>query len=123
MIEFIDGEDVCRWNGIPITEEFHDKLFGVPEEIFIDDGIISVGNTYYTDKSLYDVLCTIGIVVKDKIELNGRVSIGDHLVLHLDSICDMEIRSYKDFKKDYPRFDEEEYSSFYNELDAYYDSI
>ena len=123
MIEFIDGEEVCRWNGIPITEEFHMKLFGVPEEIFMEDDIIGVGTTYYTDKSLYDVLCSIGTIVKDKMEWqDGGVSTGDHLVLHLGSIQDLEIKPYKDFKKDYPRFDEEEYNSFYNDLDAYYEN-
>lgn len=122
MIEFIDGEDVCRWNGIPMTEEFHMKLFGVPEEIFMENDIIGVGNTYYTNKSLFEVLCMLGTVVKDKVEWNDGVSPGDHLVISLNAIRDIKIKPYSRFKKDYPNFDEEEYNSFYNELDAYYEN-
>lgn len=65
-IEFIDGENYCRWKDVEMTPENRTKLFGLPvEEIHKEDDkiIIIYGDEDYTKllvegNSIQDVICT-----------------------------------------------------------------
>ena len=52
MIEFRKGEKWCRWNGTLMSPRNHKKLFGVENEIYVEDGWIDADGVIYTDKPI-----------------------------------------------------------------------
>ena len=53
MIEFIDNEEFCRWNGVEMTDEEHIKQFGA---VFNDlqNDMWYINNHIYSGKSNYN---------------------------------------------------------------------
>jgi len=118
MIEFIDGDHYCTWNGTLMSPENHEKLFGISEEldVFSDDLIDSEG-ILYSDLPLGEILIQIGEVVKDP---DGGP---EKLILFLDYVKNIKIKPFCDFILDHPKFDIAKYTEFYDELDKYYDEL
>ena len=137
MIEFVKGEEFCRWNGVLMNVENHRKLFGVDYEIFVEDGYIDDGDTIYTDEPIGKILYKLGTKY-DKPEpydpvlnLNSVSAIHDHaweeklagqIVFDADFIENLVVKPMSQFKKDHPKFNQKLHDEFYEELDAYYDN-
>ena len=137
MIEFIENEPWCRYNGELTTPEWcinHHGLDGEPE--FYDNHIF-YNDTLYTDNSsFYNLLTIFGEYHKvkeyDYIANKGYGStqnmiekslIGDNgAYIVCDPTCykDTIIKPYNQFYIDYPNFNKEKYDEFMNALDNYY---
>ena len=62
-IEYRDNEDYPRYNGILMTPEECIKLYGFDGEFeLFSDGLYSINDTTYTDKSFYDIVMLLGTV-------------------------------------------------------------
>ena len=134
-IEFIDGEEYLRFNGVLMTPEECIKLYGFDGEFdILKKDIISLNGTIYTNKKLYDVIKLLGEVHGEVEEydvissqgrgfetycaeerLNNTVVIPLRVIEYLDAIKPLE-----DFTKDYPNINIEKYKEFYSCLNEYY---
>ena len=116
MIEFIENEEYCRWNGVLMSPENHKKLIGIEEELRVcGPGLIGHDGIYYTDLDLGQMLSKIGIVEKEDGWRNPS-----RVIVRSDSVFDWRIKPYDDFMKDYPDFKKDVYIEFYDELDKFY---
>lgn len=77
MIEFIDGEEWCRWNGELMSPENRIKLFGVD----IDD---VEGDIYYANDSIYIAANTIQEAIIKLLELRSFVETDHYFENRLD---------------------------------------
>lgn len=140
MIEFIDGENWCRWNGTLMSPEKCIELFGVDGEIETNDDetIIIYEDTIYTNKLISEIILFLGEVHKadkpaDPILTQGYVNylyesldqrLDGKVILSIENIRLLDnIKPLKEFKNDYPNFNKELYEKFYNELDEYFEDI
>jgi hypothetical protein len=140
MIEFIDGENWCRWNGTLMSPEKCIELFGIDGEIYSneDETILEYDSTIYTDKPISEVILLLGEVHKadepvDPILTQGYVNysyealdqkLDGKVILSMEDIKLLDnIKPLKEFKNDYPNFNKELYEKFYNELDEYFEDI
>lgn len=136
MIEFIPGEPFCRWNGTLMTPEACIEMFGTDGEIYVEDGYIDDGIAIYTDKPIGEVLSKLGTKYESPepydpvLNLNSVTAIHEHaweeklagkIVFDIDFIENLVVKPMKQFKKDYPKFNEEVHNAFYDELNEYYD--
>ena len=135
-IEFIDGEDVCRLGGVLLTNEYVNELCGMEDEIdYYSKDVILVGGVLYTNsKTIGEILLALGeyyepIEKYDMISSKGygmqshsaREELNDSIVIsNFSDIKDIEIKSIKDFHKEYPNFNYTEYRKIMDSLDNYY---
>lgn len=143
MIEFIKGEERCRWNGILMTSDNHEKLFGIHEcEPIIEDDFIEIDNVIYTDLCFGDLF---NLMIKTNSKHRGKEPEYDEILSQghgfgqycerakvqcsyiikddvLERFEGIITKPYCDFKKDYPNFNREKFFEFQKELDEYYDN-
>ena len=138
MIEFINGEPFCRWNGTLMNEKNHKKLFGVQYELdMFEDDIISFDGVYYTDLPFGKLVMSLAEKIVEKVEDYDDVldkgygwsgwceekELEGKMIIPIDMIKDMTVKPFQDFYKKYPKFNKEKYLEFYDELDEYYDNL
>lgn len=140
MIEFIDGENWCRWDGTLMSPEKCIELFGIDREIYYNDDetILEYDSTIYTDKPISEIILFLGEVHKadepaDPILTQGHVNhsyesldqkLDGKIILSMEDVQYLDnIKPLKEFKKDYPNFNKELYEKFYNELYEYFENI
>ncbi|MBP5457622.1 MAG: hypothetical protein J6Y37_14115 [Paludibacteraceae bacterium] len=134
MIEFRKGEEWCRWNGILMNPKNHKKLFGVENEVYVEDGWIDADGVIYTDKPIGQILMIFGEKREDPGEYDEVVNQGygwndytwekqlaGKIIFPISFIENLEVKPMKQFKKDYPKFNQEKHDAFYNELEEFYD--
>ncbi len=137
MIEF-RNEEWCRWNGTLMSPENCKKLFGTEYEIFVEDGFIDDGETIYTDLPIGEILLKFGEIHEKPepydpvLNLNSvtaihqfswEESLAGKIVFDVNFIKNLTIKPMKQFKKDYPKFNQELHDQFYAELDQYYENM
>ena len=138
-IEFIEGEDFCRINGILLTDEYFLLLCGIDQQIdYYSENTILLGDALYTNsKTLGDILLSLGeyhepIEKYDMVSSQGRgmnshyarESLNDSIVIsNFSNIRDIELKTLEDFHKEYPKFNYEEYRKIINSLDFYYKNM
>lgn len=137
MIEFIDGENWCRWNGLLMSPDEYDKQFGIDGEPNISDDLIEYDGVYYTDMEFSDLVVRLASwfgTIHDKVEEWDEIANEGHgwlqhsfdkslentFVIPRDVIEGYTVKPYKAFKKDYPKFDQKKWEGFMDELDDYY---
>ena len=138
MIEFIKGEKYCRWNGTLMTPENCFTLFGAEYEIFVEKDFIDDGISIYTDEPIGKILVKLGEKYEKPepydsvLNLNSVSAIADYaweeklankIVFDYDFIDNLVVKPLKQFKKDYPQFNEKVHNAFYDELDEYLNKI
>ena len=135
MIEFRHKEEWCRWNGTLMSPRNCKRLFGTDCEIFVEDDFIDDGIAIYTDKPIGEILYRLGEKFDDPGEYDEIINQGygwkDHewekklagkIMFGTDFIKNLVVKPMKQFKKDYPKFNQELHDKFYQELDDYYES-
>ncbi len=141
-VEFIKGENVCRFDGELSTEEWWKNKCGIIGEVEIEENyILKDDNLYIKDKSnVYSILEAIGKYYApekeyDRIANKGygetqawtRKSIlgekGAFVITNPDWLKDVKIKSHSQFKKDYPKFNEKEYQKLQQSLDKFYEKV
>lgn len=145
MIEFIEGEPFCRYNGVLTDEEGYRKLFGdyFDYEPVFEDNIIEAGDVVYTDMNQGEFLKFVMETFAehrgkepeyDEILSQGR-GFGRHCereavecsyILHertVDGYANCTFKPYAAFKEDHPNFDIDKYNQFMDELDEYYEAM
>ena len=132
MIEFIDGEDYCRWNGILMSPENHKDLFGIENEIEVlneDFTIIIYDDWIYSDESFGKTVLSLGWKLHESELRDTNNSYIERMLLTKilideDSVSGLKgIKPIEDFFIDYKNFDIEKYKEFYTELDKYYEDL
>ena len=140
MIEFIDGEDWCRWNGLLMSPEEYLRQFGIDGEPSISDDLIEYDGVYYTDMEFGDLVMRLASwfgTIHDKVEEWDEIanegrgflqhsfakSLENCLVIPKNVIEGFVVKPYNEFKKDYPKFDQEKWEGFMDELDDYYNKM
>lgn len=138
MIEFIEGEEHCRYNGVIMTPDNCEKLYGYSGEFdILDDDTYLIDGVIYTNKKFKDLLKVLGTVngsieEYDEILSQGRGFDGyctekkfeNTLIIPLSELEDYEeVKPFEDFKKDYPDLNVEKYIEFMDSLDEYYSQI
>lgn len=134
-IEYRDNEDYPRYNGTLMTPEECIKLYGFDGEFeLFSDGLYSINDTTYTDKSFYDIVMLLGTVhgkveEYDSIASQGRgyetfyfeKQLENTIVIPIVNLdCIKRIKPLKDLKDDYPNLNIEKYKEFYSCLNEYY---
>lgn len=137
MIEFIENEDFCRWNGILMDDDKCQEIFGIHYGIDLHNDLIIVNGTIYSNLSLGNILRLLG-QVKPKIEeydiiASNGFGFEAHLkdketensvILNLYLVDELEnIKSLDDIFTDYPKLNLDLYKQFHNEISEYYDKI
>ena len=133
MIEFREGDKWCRWNGVLMNPKNHKKLFGVDFEMTCE---YYDGETFYTDEPIGKILMIFGEKFDkpepyDEILSNGygwkdhcwEERLGGHVMFSTEFIESLKVKPMKAFKKDYPKFNQEQHDAFYIELDKYYEDM
>ena len=134
MIEFVEGENWCRWNGILMTPRNHKKLFGTTHELIVEKNWIQDDATFYTDKPIGKILALFGTYYPKPKEYDPVLSCGyglqsycleeklaDKYVFRADFIKNLKVKPMSQFAIDYPNFNKEQHEAFYKELNKYYD--
>ena len=146
-IEFLEGEDWCRVQGILLDEQEWLERTGIPREfeVYTDDGkkIVFDGKIYTDSFCIGDIIPLICSFEEgtgeeyDIISNAGRGETSHYLqekyagrngafILkseNFNSIKDMVIVPLSEFKKDFPLFNKEEYFKIVNSLDEYYNNF
>lgn len=137
-IEFVDGEDFCRLDGILLDDNYWFELLGVDGEIEYSDSIIIKDNKIYTKNfNIGEILYMLGsyyppIEKYDTISSKGygmqshndREKLNDSIVVSgFTSIKNMTIVSYDEFFKDYPNFNFEKYKEVIKLITEYYKTM
>ena len=146
-IEFIEGEDWCRVQGILLDEQEWLKRTGIPGdfEAYTDDDkqIIFNGKIYTDNFCIGDIIPLICYFEEgtgeeyDRISNAGRGENSHYLqekyagrngafILkneNFKEIKDMIIVPLFEFKKDFPLFNKEEYFKIMDSLDEYYNNF
>lgn len=136
MIEFIKGENWCRWNGTLMSPEKCIELFGIDGEIGRnEDESIIIYDSIYTDKPISEIILFLGEIhhadkPADPILTKGYVnyayesldeSLDGKVILSMDDVELLNnVKPLDEFKKDYPNFNKDLYEKFYEDLDEYY---
>jgi hypothetical protein len=136
MIEFRDKDKWCRWNGTLMSPRNCKRLFGTDCEIYVEDGWIDDGDAIYTDRPIGEILYLLGEKFEkpepyDEILSQGygwkdhqwEDRLGGHIMFRTDFIKNLVVKPMKQFKKDYPKFNQELHDQFYTELDNYYENL
>lgn len=134
-IEFIKGESNCRFDGIILNEDNCKKLYGYEGEVdILSDDTIIIDSTIYSNRKFGEIIKMLGEVHGEVEEYDEILSQGrgfashckdkeleDTVVISLSRIEYIDnLKSFEDFKKDYPNFNLEKYKEIYDELDRYY---
>jgi len=111
------------------------RMFGTEFEIFVEDDFIDDGDAIYTDRPIGEILYRLGEKFEDPGEYDEIINQGygwkDHvweqklagkIMFNAEFIKNLQIKPMKQFKKDYPKFNQELHDKFYQELDSYYES-
>ena len=146
-IDFIEGEEWCRIDGVLLDEQEWLKRTGIPEELgaYSDDGKqIVFNNKIYTDTFyIGDIIPLIFYFEEgtnkeyDIISNSGRGQHSHYLqekyagkngafILkseNFEQIKDMIIVPLSEFKEDFPLFNKKEYFKIMNSLDKYYNNF
>lgn len=136
MIEFRKGEDWCRWNGTLMSPRGCKRLFGAEGEFYVEENLIDTGGVIYSDEPIGKILMTYGEKHEKPAPYDEVLSQGygwkDHcwddklagkIIFDIDFIENLEVKPMKQFKKDYPKFNEEVHNAFFDELNEYYDKL
>lgn len=136
MIEFIEGEKWCRWNGNLMSPTNCKKLLGTKYELYIEKGYIQDGNTIYTDKPIGKVLAKLGEYHPNPEPYDDVLSQGygwkdycwekdlaNTYVFNADFIKNLKVKPMSQFELDFPNFNKELHEKFYRELDKYYKNL
>ena len=128
MIEFIDGEECCRWNGTLMTPEKCKEIFGIECEIDVfndKETIIYYDGWVYSDENFGDTIKALGLKINDfsgvessyvKRHLSEDILINEEFISSINGIKPLE-----DFWSEHLDFDFTQYKKFWNELNEYYD--
>lgn len=140
-VEFREGENFLRYNGILMDEEGCKKVFGTTEEIpFICDNAIVEDGVLYSDYNIGELIRNIGDYIEeiepyDPIIENGIVShdryvrehYGGHYAIHKDWLNTFdeikEIKPYEEFVKKHPEIDFEAYFAFEEAIDEFFNNL
>ena len=140
MIEFVEGEKFCRWNGTLMSEKNYKKLFGIDGEPDVADDLICYDGIFYTDLSFGDLVIRLAEWYGEK---HGKVeeyddvlskgggwsgycvekTLENKLIIPIDVVEGMEMKPLAAFRKKYPKFDQEKFFAFQDELEEYYDKL
>lgn len=122
MIEFREGDDFCRWNGILMTPEKCKELFGIENEIEkAAENVWYYDEWIYSDRPFGETLKLFGIEKIDDSYYGSKKPIAFlYRVDFLDST--KGIKPIENFFIDYPDFNVFKYNEFWNELNEYYRS-
>lgn len=145
-IDFIEGEEWCRIDGVLLDEQEWLKRTGIPGELEAysdDDKQIIFNNKIYTDtfcigdiiplifyfyfeegtNKEYDIISNSGrgqhshYLQEKYAGRNGAFILKSE---NFDIIKDMKIVPLSEFKKDFPDFNKQEYFKIMDSLDDYY---
>lgn len=137
-IEFIEGEDFCRYNDILCDDEGCVKIYGYKEDLnVLDDTTIVHEGVLYTDKDLYEVIQLIATYQGKSEDYDEMVNQGRGFASYcehtkydcsyiipedwLDAFKDVkQIKPFTSFKEDHPEISLEKYFEFQDALDKYY---
>lgn len=140
-ITFIEEEKYCRVEGELCTDEWWEAKCGIDGEVDITENYIMKDDILYLKKKdVYSILEAVGqYYAPDKEydfifnkgygseQAHTRKSIlgknGAFVVSNPDYLKSVQIKDYKEFKKNYPLFNKKEYIKLINSLDAYYDNL
>ena len=145
-ITFLEGEKWCRINGILLDEEEWLKRTGIPGEFEAysdDDKQIIFNDKIYTDTFCigdilplicyfeegtnveYDIISNAGrgqsshYLQEEYVGRNGSFILRNE---NFENIKNMRVVSLSEFKKDFPKFNKQEYFKIMDSLDKYYNS-
>ena len=146
-IDFIEGEEWCRIDGVLLDEQEWLKRTGIPGEFEAysdDDKQIMFNNKIYTDtfcigdiiplisyfeegtNEEYDIISNAGrgqtshYLQERYIGRNGSFVLRNE---NFENIKDMKIVPLSEFKKDFPDFNKQEYFKIMDSLDDYYNKF
>jgi hypothetical protein len=115
IVEFRSGEQYVRFDGILLNPKNYKKLCGTTKKVIaVNDYLIVVGGTVYTDLKLCDIIKAIGEYVID-IDLKKSINIDLSIVEELG-----EFKHISWLKVDYPKLNIEKYKEINNEVDKYW---
>lgn len=137
MIEFVKGEQYCRWNGVLMTPEKEAELTGITGAMLVyNDKIIIYGGVYYTDLDIGTVLRVTGTEVEG--ERADDPCLAERDVFAPETGPDLRgdaatrkivadtawtdgwrMKPYADFAKDWPAFKPDVYADYHEELDNF----
>ena len=111
-IEFRKGEPRCRFDGILMTNENCNKLWGYNGDDInqYDEKMIEVDGILYTDASLMDILEKLGAI-------NDETGITLYNVPIVKEIT--TIKPFNQLMIDYPKLSLKKYNDFFNEIENY----
>ena len=111
-IEFRKGEPRCRFDGILMTDENCNKLWGYNGDDInqYDEKMVEVDGILYTDASLMDILEKLGAI-------NDESGITLYNVPIVKGIT--SIKPFCQLMIDYPKLNLKKYNEFFDEIEKY----
>ena len=126
MIEFIDGEECCRWNGTLMTPEKCKEIFGIECEIDVfndKETIIYYDGWVYSDENFGDTIKALGLKINNIEGINStyiRRHLFEDILINEEFLSGIEgIKPLEDFWSEHLDFDFIQYKNFWNELHNY----
>lgn len=140
-IEFIEGEPFCRYDGILCSPEGCKSIYGYEEELpFVDDDIIAMEDTLYTDHDLAEIICAVSqhqgetedydMVIdqgygfsrwQEHRKYDNSYIMSEHTLSFFEGV--RYIKPFGEFAKDYPEVGLEKYEEFVTAFDEFYKNL